>query len=140
MQPLKGAIGLLAFFLSFSHPAIAPEDKQPLLEVIVEEKVYDAFTRFMIACESGGDPNAINPKDLDNTPSYGIVQFKPSTLYYYAHEKYKLLPDIEREEIMNVIFDADVQIQTFEKMRSDPDVNWYQEFPTCYRLWMQRTS
>ena len=41
----------------------------------------DKIMRDLIQCESGGNPKAINPYDLDKTASYGILQFKPQTLY-----------------------------------------------------------
>lgn len=94
-----------------------------------QQKFLDALIR----CESGGNPNAINPKDRDGTPSLGVLQFKPSTLYYFAHVKYKILPDIEEEEIMNLIFDPDLQIRVAKLMILDPQVDLSRQFPDCYR-------
>ena len=47
----------------------------------------------LMQCESGIKASAINPKDSDNTPSYGILQFKPGTFDYYT-TKYAITGDI----------------------------------------------
>ena len=101
-------------------------------EVPPQEPPYrhQQFLDFLVQCESTGNPNAVNPKDLDGTPSYGLLQFKKGTLYNYLL-KYKILPDIERQEVMNVIFDGDLQIRIFKKMMEDPSVNLSAEFPAC---------
>lgn len=35
-------------------------------------------------CESKGKAGAVNPKDSDGTPSYGLLEFKPSTYALFA--------------------------------------------------------
>lgn len=74
-------------------------------------------------CESGGNPDAINPNDADNTPSYGILQFKPSTFIYFQ-KKYQL-----EGELM----DPDAQEAIVEQMIIRGGVNWGQQFPACTR-------
>ena len=74
-------------------------------------------------CESRGKPEAINPKDRDNTPSYGSFQFKPSTLDYYAK-----IYGIATTTVM----DSDVQRRVVEAMVLDgKNINWSQQFPDC---------
>lgn len=74
-------------------------------------------------CESGGKPTAVNPNDLDNTPSYGILQFKPATFYGYA----KLYGIDSSKGYM----DADTQLAIVEQMILRGDVKWSQQFPAC---------
>ena len=148
MFSLKGLyIAFLGLSSLFRTSAIdTPEDKQPLpiIRQMIQEihnipaYRYPKLTEFFINCESGGKITAINPYDLDGTPSFGVLQFKPSTLYMFAYVKYRLLHDIERDEIMNVIFDKDLQIQTFELMWEDPEVTFEQQFPACYKRWLKQ--
>lgn len=135
---LKGLFAAISVFF-VATPQIANEHKveytAPVAEV--EPHPQQEFIDFLVDCESGGDPKAINPLDRDGTPSWGLLQFKPDTLFYYIR-KYNILKDIERQEIMNVIFDGDLQVRVLEEMLPDSEVDWYQEFPTCYRRWLVR--
>ncbi len=74
-------------------------------------------------CESGGRPEAINPNDLDNTPSYGAFQFKPSTFELYS-KKYEL-----KGELM----DRNAQRRIVSEMLNDDSVKWHMQFPDCVR-------
>lgn len=76
-------------------------------------------------CESRGNPKAVNPNDLDNTPSYGILQFKPST-YTYFKMRYKL-------DISDDYMDPAGQIKIVEQMIIRSDVDWSTQFPGCTR-------
>ena len=63
-------------------------------------------------CESNGSPAAVNPKDVDDTPSYGILQFKPSTLEEYA-KKYGITgalmnPDTQEKIVEHMILDTGI--------------------------------
>lgn len=73
-------------------------------------------------CESRGNPKAINPKDRDNTPSFGILQFKPDTFAYYA-EKLNL-GDV-------LLMDPVAQHQIVEYMVMSTTTDWMQQFPDC---------
>jgi hypothetical protein len=118
--------------------------QQGSILVGVNSPMIDATTvklSKLIPCESGGNPNALNPMDKDLTPSWGILQFKPSTLHYFGI-KYGLLPaDIEPAEIMNRIWEADLQINVAHKMIDEYGTTvefWLQQFPACsilYSLW-----
>lgn len=76
-------------------------------------------------CESRGNPEAVNPKDLDNTPSYGLLQFKPGTfdlysgIYRIATTSY--MAPAEQEEIVT-------------DMILKGGINWHQQFPACVKL------
>lgn len=73
-------------------------------------------------CESRGIPSAVNPKDRDNTPSYGVLQFKPSTFKSFSR-----LYGITATSTMN---DA-AQEAIVEQMIVRGGVNWHQQFPDC---------
>lgn len=75
-------------------------------------------------CESRGQPGAINPKDLDNTPSYGLLQFKPETFITFAK-----LYGITSTSTM----DADAQEAIVTQMILRGGVNWHQQFPDCVK-------
>jgi hypothetical protein len=84
-------------------------------------------------CESRGDPTALNPEDRDGTPSYGAFQFKLSTLHHYA-TLYGVIRDVEKDEIMNLINDYDIQRKTVAEMiLHQNDINWHQQFPACVK-------
>lgn len=65
------------------------------------------FMRKLMECESGGKVTATNPHD-GGSPSFGLYQWKTSSFYAY-NLKYKLLPDIEKNEVINIIYDPELQ-------------------------------
>ena len=89
-------------------------------------------------CESKGKGiEAINPKDLDNTPSYYHFQWKPSTFKSYAI-KYKLLRnDLEYEDYFNWMSDYDLQYKIVSRMVNDKNITPYHWenvlFPGCVK-------
>lgn len=84
-------------------------------------------------CESRGKPEAINPNDKDNTPSYYSYQFKPGT-FRYRGEKYgvieKGLPEAELRELMK---SQTLQREIVKHMILDKTVKWEYEFPDCVK-------
>lgn len=78
----------------------------------------------LVMCESGGDPNAINPIDLDGTASLGLLQFKVGTFLMY----------LDRYEMEGELMDGEVQKAIVRRMMDDPKVRWENEFPDCVRL------
>lgn len=97
-------------------------------------------------CESRGNVNAINPKDRDNTPSYGPFQFKPSTLVMFG-VKYGVLhmPPKDGPQLYqlsdgsiggetDLVMDYPIQDAVLTEMilhRSD--INWANQFPDCVK-------
>ena len=82
-------------------------------------------------CESKGVKTAVNPKDLDGTPSYYSFQFKPSTFKQFGI-KYGLLPKkIDDEQLRLELEDYPLQKQIVSIMINDPAVRWSREFPAC---------
>ncbi len=84
-------------------------------------------------CESRGVKTAINPQDLDGTPSYYSFQFKPSTFKQFGI-KYGLFPRaIKDEEITSKLDDYSLQKKIVSIMINDSAVRWSREFPACVR-------
>lgn len=122
---LAGAVVLL---LALSITKVAGKTKVGTIVIEVEKKdilsyQQRAWLGALTWCESGGKPGAINPNDRDNTPSYGILQFKPSTFTGYA----KLYGIDASKGYM----DADTQLAIVEQMIVRGDVKWSQQFPAC---------
>lgn len=106
--------------------ASEPEPPTAYSKVEVIEQTIDReeWLARLIQCESGGDPNALNPVDLDGTPSHGILQFKDTTF-----EMYRLRYDMGAV----ALYDAEAQKQMVRFMMDDPRVRWENEFPDCVR-------
>jgi len=79
----------------------------------------------LMQCESGLKANAVNPKDLDNTPSYGLLQFKPST-FKAAAIKYNLA---STTDYMN----PELQVEIVQNWILDGSVKWAIQFPACVK-------
>lgn len=77
----------------------------------------------LMQCESGIRTDAVNPKDLDHTPSYGILQFKPYT-YKQAAIKYGLASTTDFKN-------PEGQIQITMDWILGTSTNWHQQFPAC---------
>lgn len=109
--------------------ALAPStvSYQAFREEIEEEKDLDPereeWLRKLEMCESSGNPNAVNPEDLDGTPSYGLLQFKPSTFEFFSKAY-----GIEGE-----LMDPEAQRQIVRRMMDDPSVRWERQFPWCIK-------
>ena len=110
------------------YPAIASVElattSEPLHVKLVGTKAQEDWLQQLIICESSGNPEAINPKDKDGTPSYGLLQFKPST--FTGYRKQYGLPEAE-------LMDPEAQKETVRHMMQDEFVNWHQQFPACVR-------
>lgn len=128
-----------------TEPAQAPQKlhETPRIEEIlnsVQNPRTRAILTDLVHCESSGNPEAINPKDLDGTPSHGCLQFKPGTLYGFGKEA-GLFPDMEPGEIYNVLYDPELQIEVavymIEKYGHEQKF-WDQQWPGCskkYHYW-----
>lgn len=77
----------------------------------------------LMQCESGIKAGAINPKDLDNTPSYGILQFKPSTYAWGA----KLVGLATTTDYLN----PEGQVAILQHWVLNGGINWHIQFPDC---------
>jgi hypothetical protein len=74
-------------------------------------------------CESNATPTAINPKDSDGTPSYGILQFKPSTLTLFE-TKYNIKGDL---------MSSSTQTAIVTQMILKGGIEWSHQFPDCVK-------
>lgn len=84
-------------------------------------------------CESRGKKEAINPNDVDNTPSYYSFQFKPSTFKQYG-EKYGVIEkNLEEEELKNLLKDHFLQREIVSHMLGDKTINFRNQFPACVK-------
>lgn len=113
-------LGAAAVRLLVGHPvaaAVVPA-QAPLLT-----HQQTAWLGALEWCESRGNPKAINPKDRDNTPSYGILQFKPSTFSLFA-TLYGLASTTD-------YMDPDAQEAIVSQMIVRGGIRWSQQFPAC---------
>ena len=110
-----------------STPA-APERKT--LELTHAEETWISALEW---CESRGDNQAINPADLDGTPSYYAFQWKPATFFSFAIA-YGVIPEgttaAEARELMK---DYRLQLEVIRHMISDDTVKLSGQFPACFR-------
>ena len=74
----------------------------------------DKLIEKLAFCESSNNPYAINQFD-GGSPSYGYLQIKSDTFWRY-NQKHKVLPNLERQEVMNIIMCRDTQIALARKV------------------------
>jgi len=110
-------------FLSQKSEANKAVDIPPIQEPSITHQ-QETWIRALEWCESNGSVEAINPKDLDDTPSYGAFQFKPSTFDYFAK-----LYDVSGE-----LMDREAQYQIVKNMVLNRDkIAWSRQFSSCVR-------
>lgn len=109
-------------------PVEAAEAPQTIVEAVAPKSATSTaalvwWVHRLIMCESRGNVSALNPQDLDGTPSHGLLQFKVSTFALFA-KAYK----IEGE-----LLDPEAQIAILLRMIDDPSVDLTKQFPACVR-------
>jgi len=83
----------------------------------------DKYLDTLAMCESGNNPNAINPVDRDGTPSLGRYQFKVGTFNYFS-QVFKIAT--------TSIFNGDEQRIIVRKMAQTlTKAQWARQFPDC---------
>lgn len=78
-------------------------------------------------CESNQNPLAINRHDQkDNSHSYGLYQWGIDSFWYY-NEKYKVVPNLEKQEVENIIYDPIIQRDLTRLVLKEKNgwMNWY---------------
>jgi len=121
-------LALIAYFM-YSMMTVAYVEEKPIViiqEVEKKDRLHirqRAWLGALIWCESRGIETAINPVDLDNTPSYGLLQFKPSTFHYFM-ARYEIGTSTN-------YMDAELQQRIVEEMILRNDVKWHIQFPGC---------
>lgn len=98
---------------------------------------YDHVTETWLSalewCESRGNSFAVNPNDLDGTPSYYSFQFKPDTFKNFG-EKYSVIKkDLSDTQIQILMKDTKLQRDIVRFMLDDKSVNMHIQFPDCVR-------
>lgn len=105
--------------VSYSAP-LPQEEPKPTLS-----HAQEVWKNALEWCESNGNPKAINPNDLDNTPSYGAFQFKPTTLDYFAKIYGIATTTVMDYEVQNAV--------VTQMILHRNDINWHQQFPWCVK-------
>lgn len=82
----------------------------------------EAWKQALRKCESGGNDKALNPKDLDGTPSHGRYQFKDTTFYGFA-KQYGIKVTSHKN--------GDEQELILDRMILDDKVDLTFQFPDC---------
>lgn len=98
-----------------------PKEATAIQPVLAEDRA--TWLAALIQCESNGRPEAVNPKDRDGTPSYGLLQFKPSTFEMFS-KAYGIAGDL---------MDPEAQTAIVIRMMDDKSVVWENQFPACVR-------
>jgi hypothetical protein len=85
-------------------------------------------------CESAGNESAINPRDLDGTPSYYSFQFKPSTFLGFGIHYGILATGTTPAQLKVAMRDYPTERKLVEAMVHDgKNINWHRQFPDCVR-------
>lgn len=83
-------------------------------------------------CESQGNGDAVNPNDLDGTPSYYWYQFKPGTFHGFGIQYGLLASTTPLEGILErEMRDYALTRDIVRHMAEDPKVNLWGQFPGC---------
>lgn len=131
-------LGLIFLARSAAAPAVEPPQlpvKNEIIKAVEAENILDpeleAWLDKLEYCESGGKSTAVNPKDLDGTPSYGAFQFKPGTLKHYGVKYGLVASNLETADYINLAFDPVLTRDIVRHMAYDEAVRWRGEFPGC---------
>lgn len=129
------SIALIAFAGEQSHDLYNDAHAEGVQETRKQPSAEDIFISKLSGCESRNNPSAVNPQDLDGTPSYGRFQFKIKTWKAYVR-RYDLWKwrSWEEADYWNSIYAGDMQEVVVRKMLHDSKVNMANEFPDCWRL------
>jgi len=104
-----------------TEPVQIKKEEVRLKRMQILSRDRDEWLSKLIQCESTGNPHAVNPKDLDGTASYGLLQFKPSTFEMFS-KKYGIAGEL---------MDGEAQKKIVRAMMDDTSVRWHRQFPAC---------
>ena len=82
-------------------------------------------------CESRGKNSALNPNDLDGTPSYSNFQWKPTTLLWYGQQYNLIATSTTVADVPSLLKDYELQREIVRHMIKDRHVVWSTQFPDC---------
>lgn len=86
---------------AIAEPYIAPYTLSVRQIIVKQAIVYATPVEPLLRvaqCESHMNPKALNPKDVDGLPAYGLFQFKKATFNYFAKKAGIIKPDIWNPE------------------------------------------
>ena len=112
LKTVGGVLIAVSLILIFMNRAEAPSLPTENIEETKQTQRPDALDKWidkLAFCESSNNPEAINRFD-GGSPSYGYIQWKEDSFWRY-NNVFKVLPDLERGEVMNVIKCKDTQIE-----------------------------
>lgn len=118
-------IPIILAFLSFTASSTTIYTSQtPLLApIIIQDKTLADYLVKLSNCESGGSWTALNPKDLDGTPSKGKFQFKESTF-----NEFSALYGIATTSIWNGNEQQEIVTEMAQTLTKK---QWHNQFPDC---------
>ena len=98
-----------------------------------KNEALEAWRLNMRVCESSDNPLAVNKKDLDGTPSFGLWQMKPSTFRGWV-EQYEPFSTEgwDAADWQNALMDRWFQERVMDKVIADAgNIRWDRQFPAC---------
>ena len=98
------------FWVGSVSSATLADKTQGVANRAIKDDVLEALAK----CESGNNPLKVNWDD-GGSPSYGLYQFKKTT-WEIQIRKYKMLEQATGAELMNFIYDREVQTELAGKM------------------------
>lgn len=124
--------GLVLWVPQVSATEVSYVRPAPAVSTHVSREIYPSIAQVtwlgkLVHCESHGDTKAVNPKDVDGTPSFGILQFKPSTFAAFSRA-YRIGSPSD-------YMDPVAQRAIVLRMMRDPSVDWHVQFPACVQLY-----
>jgi hypothetical protein len=125
---LKSSVILFTVCLSlfvFTYGTATAESPQPSIEERYD-LAMNIWLNKLAFCESGdkkhpnGNPNAVNPKDSDGKPAYGLMQYKLGTFMGFAKE-FKIYPELTIDMVHKYAMDGEKSYYlTKEVIKQDP--------------------
>lgn len=85
---------LVILFILLGIPKLVQAPIEPFIWHQTASRINDNVLNLVVACESGGDPNAYNPKDTDGFPKFGLLQFHLPTFLIWAEATGIEEPDV----------------------------------------------
>ena len=112
--------------LLIAIPATNAINPKPIVhEEVAQKTVLNPKIGLLALCESSNNPKAVNLNDA-GSPSYGLYQYKKGTWISYM-KKYNLAPHAEDAELMNFIYDREMQTLLTQKILEEKNgwKHWY---------------
>lgn len=137
MNVIKKCLIILCLLLPLPGIAYAPQispiqgdtpDSAVSAYYVTKDPYIREIVDFLATCESGNRSN-IRILDTNNKYSYGLLQFQAETFMGYGFG-YKLLPQAERGEYMNLIYDGEFQKSVAYKMLEE-DIHNVRHWTIC---------